>query len=60
MHEQAEYLLRQRLFEELLKEEKFLEAANCLGKLNLDASSGQVCVACCDRRYETSSFGRGF
>lgn len=42
VHEEAQYLLRHRLFEELLKEEKFMEAANCLGKLNLEASSGKV------------------
>ncbi|CAM9739967.1 unnamed protein product [Ascophyllum nodosum] len=40
VHDEAEYLLRQRLFEELLKDEKFLEAANCLGKLNLDTVGG--------------------
>lgn len=42
VHDESEYLLRHRLFEELIKEEKFLEAANCLGKLNLDSTSGKV------------------
>lgn len=41
-HDEAEYLLRHRLFEELLKEEKFLGAANCLGKLSLDSSGGKA------------------
>lgn len=42
VHDAAEYLLRHRLFDELLKDEKFLEAANCLGKLNLDTMSSKV------------------
>lgn len=40
VHDEAEYLLRHQMFEDLLKEEKFFEAANCLGKLNLDAVGG--------------------
>eukprot|EP00904_Undaria_pinnatifida_P003284 jgi/Undpi1/12957/HiC_scaffold_7.g02623.m1 len=42
VHDAAEYLLRHRLFDELLKDEKFLEAANCLGKLNLDTMSSKA------------------
>ena len=45
VHDAAEFLLRHRLFDELLKEEKFLDAANCLGKLNLDAMGSKVLVA---------------
>ncbi|CAM9287792.1 unnamed protein product, partial [Sphacelaria rigidula] len=41
-HDEAEFLLRHRLFEELIKDEKFMEAANCLGKLNLDSSGGKT------------------
>lgn len=40
VHDSSEYVLRHRLFEELLKKEEFMEAANCLGKLNLDATGG--------------------
>ncbi|CAM9716301.1 unnamed protein product, partial [Hapterophycus canaliculatus] len=40
VHDAAEYVLRHRLFEELLKREEFMEAANCLGKINLDTAGG--------------------
>lgn len=43
VHDTAEFVLRHKLFDELLKKEEFMDAANCLGKLNLDASSGKVC-----------------
>lgn len=48
VHDAAEFALRHKLFDELLKKEEFMDAANCLGKLNLDATSGKVfCVCIC-------------
>lgn len=45
VHDAAEFVLRHRLFDELLKKEEFMDAANCLGKLNLEATGGgKVCV----------------
>lgn len=44
VHDTAEFVLRHKLFDELLKKEEFMDAANCLGKLNLDATSGKVCT----------------
>lgn len=45
VHDAAEFVLRHKLFDELLKKEEFMDAANCLGKLNLDSTSGgKVCV----------------
>lgn len=45
VHDAAEFALRHKLFEELLKKEEFMDAANCLGKLNLDVTSGKVCAS---------------
>ncbi|CAM9897786.1 unnamed protein product [Pylaiella littoralis] len=42
VHDAAEYVLRHRLFDELLKKEEFMDAANCLGKLSLDATGGKA------------------
>eukprot|EP00903_Cladosiphon_okamuranus_P014416 g13382.t1 len=42
VHDTAEFVLRHKLFDELLKKEEFMDAANCLGKLNLDSSSGKT------------------
>lgn len=49
VHDAAEFVLRHKLFDELLRKEEFMDAANCLGKLNLEATgggkvSGVVCM----------------